>query len=160
MSSAPSLTVDALRRRGFAVPHLAAPRYHYRHAVVWGSVAHLSGKLPIDGDGRAPYRGRVGAEVSPDEAREAARLCALQLVAAVEDAVGLPRLERFLRVTGYVMTAPGFTAPGTVVDAASELLTDALGERGWHARTALGVAQLPDDVPVELDAVVAVRNGH
>ncbi len=154
------LTVEGLRQSGFAVPELGEPRYHYRHAVEWGSVVHLSGKLPVDAAGNVPFRGRVGAEVSLEQAREAARLCALQLIAALEATVGLRRVERFLRVTGYVMTAPGFTAPGTVVDGASELLTDALGARGWHARTALGVAQLPDDVPVELDAVVAVRVPH
>lgn len=150
------LTVDHLRRLGYAVPELKAPRYHYRHAVVWRGVAHLSGKLPVDATGATPYVGRVGAEVCASDAVAAATLCALQLVAALDDEVGLVNVEQILHVRGYVATAPGFTDPGQVVDGASRLLTEIFGDRGMHARTAVGVLQLPDDVPVEIEASAAV----
>lgn len=149
---------DRLEQLGLRLPTVAAPRYHYVHAKKHDGTAWLSGKLPIDADGTRPYAGRVGAGVSVDEGRAAARLCALQLLSVADAVYGLDDVEQVLKVTGYVAAGPDFTDLGLVVNGASELFTDVLGERGRHARTAIGVAQLPDDVPVEVDAVIALRN--
>jgi enamine deaminase RidA (YjgF/YER057c/UK114 family) len=109
-------------------------------------------------DGEVRLLGKVGAEVSVAEAQDAARICVLQGLACLEQALGgLDRIARILKITGFVASAPGFHQQPNVIDAASHLLTDLFGENGRHARSAVGVAELPRNAPVEIEMIVAIR---
>jgi enamine deaminase RidA (YjgF/YER057c/UK114 family) len=115
-----------------------------------------SGQLPTEA-GTLKCRGRVGAEVTEDEAYDAARTAALNALAAIKSVIGdLDRITRVVRVTGYVNSAMGFTNQPTVVDGASDFLVKLFGEAGQHSRVSVGVFQLPRDAPVEVDMVVEV----
>ncbi len=117
---------------------------------------HLSGQLPYDGDA-IKVTGTVGREVTLDEAKEAARLCALNVLAVVSAELGgLEGVRQVLRVTGYIACEAGFEGQPQIMDAASAVFLDRLGERGRHARTAVGVAALPRRAPVEIDVTLAV----
>jgi enamine deaminase RidA (YjgF/YER057c/UK114 family) len=146
-----------LAELGLRLPEAAKPSFLYVPVVVHGNVAYVSGQLPkVGGDVRTT--GKVGAEVSMDDAREAARICVLQALAVLREALGsLDYVERILKVNGYVASAPGFNQQPTVIDAASELLVQVFGEAGRHARAAVGVAELPRNSPVEIEFTVAVR---
>jgi enamine deaminase RidA (YjgF/YER057c/UK114 family) len=99
----------------------------------------------------------VGGEVSPDEGKRLARICALNALAAVDALVGVDAITRVVKVVGYVASAPGFTGQPGVLNGASELLADVFGEAGAHARSAVGVAELPLDAPVEVEVIVEVQ---
>lgn len=115
----------------------------------------LSGKTPrVDGELR--FVGRLGAELDVETGRNAARTAAVNALSSLESEVGLERVERILKVTGYVASADGFFEQSVVVNGASDLFTELLGDSGRHARTAIGVAYLPRNAPVELDLVVHV----
>ena len=116
----------------------------------------ISGQVPFS-DGAPVHQGRVPDEIGMDEARAAARLTALNILAQVEAAAGLDRVEQVASVTGYVYSDPAFGSHPAVINAASELLFEVLGEPGRHSRAAVGVASLPMGVPVEISAVVVVR---
>ncbi|GGZ25458.1 LysR family transcriptional regulator [Streptomyces nitrosporeus] len=119
-----------------------------------GVYVYTSGQLPMV-DGRLAVTGKVGAEVTPDEARELAGTCALNALAAVKSAVGdLDRIARVVKVVGFVASAADFTGQPGVVNGASELLGAVLGDKGVHARSAVGVAVLPLDAPVEIEIQV------
>jgi len=140
-----------------------APLASYVPAVRVGDLVHTSGQLPL-ADGALLATGPVGAgpdaRVSPEHAAELARRCALNgLAAAAEVVGGLDAITRVVRVTGYVASAPGFTGQPAVVDGASQLLGELFGEAGRHARSAVGVAVLPMDAPVEVELVLAVTAG-
>ena len=142
---------------GLALPEAAAPAYHYVPVTLHGGVAYLSGQLPRAGGGLSAV-GKVGAEVSLEQAQEAARICVLQGLACLKQALGsLDAIERTLKLTGFVASAPGFHQQPAVIDAASRLLTDLMGESGRHARSAVGVAELPRNAPVEIEMILAVR---
>jgi enamine deaminase RidA (YjgF/YER057c/UK114 family) len=147
-----------LRERGIALPEAASPSFNYVPVTVHRRVAYVSGQLPkVEGDIRV--RGKVGATVSLATARGEARLCILQALACLRQALGsLDRIERILKVTGYVASAPGFNDQPKVLDAASDLLVEIFGEAGRHARAAVGVAELPRDAAVEIEMVVACRS--
>jgi enamine deaminase RidA (YjgF/YER057c/UK114 family) len=146
-----------LAELGLHLPEAAKPSFLYVSVVVHGNVAYVSGQLPKVG-GDVWTTGKVGAEVSTDDAKEAARICVLQALAVLREALGsLDRVERVLKVNGYVASAPGFDQQPTVIDAASELLVQVFGEAGRHARAAIGVAELPRNSPVEIEFTVAVR---
>jgi enamine deaminase RidA (YjgF/YER057c/UK114 family) len=149
---------EKLAALGLTLPEPAAPSFHYIPVTVQGDVAYVSGQLPkVDGEVR--LFGKVGAEVSVEQAEEAARTCILQGIACLKQTLGsLDRIERILKVTGFVASAPGFNQQPRVIDAASHLLTDLLGEKGRHARSAVGVAELPRNAPVEIEMIVAVRH--
>ncbi len=115
----------------------------------------VSGQVPVAG-GVISHVGRVPDEVDLEAARDAARLCALNLLAQVEAAAGLDRVEQVASLTGYVRSAPGFSEQPQVINAASDLLASILGERGRHARAAVGVAELPRGVAVEIEAIFVV----
>jgi enamine deaminase RidA (YjgF/YER057c/UK114 family) len=147
-----------MTERRLDLPEPTAPGGRYRTVQVHGGLAWVSGHLPKV-DGAPSHRGKVGAGCSVEDAREAARLSMLGCLASLQAALGdLDRVERILRVTGYVASAEGFNRQSFVIDAASDLLVEWFGERGEHARTSIGVYQLPQDVPVELDLVCAVRS--
>jgi enamine deaminase RidA (YjgF/YER057c/UK114 family) len=126
----------------------------YVPAVRTGVTISSSGQLPMV-DGALATTGKVGAGVSPERAAECARICALNALAAVADlAGGLDGIARVLRVVGYVASDPGFTGQPAVINGASELIGEVFGEAGRHARSAVGVAVLPLDAPVEVELVV------
>ncbi|WNI16308.1 RidA family protein [Actinacidiphila sp. ITFR-21] len=143
---------------GITLPEVVPPLASYQPAVRSGSYVFTSGQVPMV-HGKLPATGKVGAEVSPEEGKELARVCALNALAAVQSVVGdLDRVARIVKVVGYVASTPDFTGQPAVVDGASELLGDIFGDRGAHARSAVGVTALPRDAPVELEMQVELTD--
>jgi enamine deaminase RidA (YjgF/YER057c/UK114 family) len=139
------------------LPAAPRPRGRYTPVVVYGGIAYCAGMTPRV-DGVLTARGHVGAEISADEAKQLAAQAAVNALAAVASAVGgVGNLVRCLRLTVYVATNAGFTALSSVADGASEALSNHLGERGSVARSAIGVAELPDGSPIEVELTVAIR---
>jgi enamine deaminase RidA (YjgF/YER057c/UK114 family) len=148
---------EKLASLGLALPEAATPAFHYVPVTLHNGVAYVSGQLPRV-DGGLSAVGKLGAEVSLEQAQEAARLCILHGLACLKQALGsLDAVERVLKLTGFVASASGFTQQPVVIDAASRLLTDLFGENGRHARSAVGVAELPRNSPVEIEMILAVR---
>src|SRR5438045_1115891 len=145
-----------LAELGITLPGVAAPVAAYVPAVRNGALVWTSGQLPLV-DGKLSATGKVGGDVDPDEAHGLARICALNALAAIRAEVGdLDRIRRVVKVVGFVASDPAFTGQPGVVNGASELLGDVFGEAGRHARSAVGVAVLPLDAPVEVEVVVEV----
>ena len=148
---------DRLAALGHTVPEVAAPVAVYVPAVQTGSLVFTSGQLPLV-SGTLMGTGKVGAEVDPADAQQMAAQCALNAIAAVRALVGdLDRVVRVVKVTGFVASDPAFTGQPAVVNGASELLGVAFGDAGVHARSAVGVAVLPLDAPVEVEIMVQVE---
>lgn len=141
---------------GITLPTPAAPLAAYVPAVRAGNVVYTSGQLPLIG-GELTHAGKVGAEVSPEEANAAARTCALNALAAIHALVGIDSVSRVVKVVGFVASADGFNGQPRVVNGASEFLSAVFGEAGSHARSAVGVAELPLDAPVEVELIVEVN---
>jgi enamine deaminase RidA (YjgF/YER057c/UK114 family) len=153
-----SAVENKLAELGLTLPEVVAPLAAYVPSVRSGSYVYTSGQLPMV-DGKLGVTGKVGAEVTPEEAKELARICALNALAAVKSVVGdLDKVVRVVKVVGFVASAPDFTGQPGVVNGASELLGQALGEAGVHARSAVGVAVLPLDAPVEVEIRVEVAD--
>jgi len=147
---------DRLAALGLTLPPVAAPVAAYVPAVRSGPYVYTAGQLPL-ADGKLPRTGKVGAQVSVDEAAGLARTCALNALAAVASvAGGLSAVTRIVKVTGFVASDPSFTGQPLVVNGASELLLEVFGEAGRHARSAVGVAVLPLDAPVEVELIAEV----
>jgi enamine deaminase RidA (YjgF/YER057c/UK114 family) len=147
---------DRLAALGLAVPEVVPPVAAYVPAVRSGSYVFTSGQVPME-SGSLPATGKVGAQVSQEQAYDLARSCALNALAAVKSVVGdLDEVVRVVKVVGFVAVDPSFTAVSAVVNGASELLQAAFGDAGRHARSAIGVASLPLDAPVEVELVVEV----
>lgn len=142
-----------LKDLGYELPAVPRPAGSYVPAARTGSLLFTAGQLPFK-EGALAYVGKVGGEVSAEEAKEAARLCAINALAAVEAEAGLKNVRRVVKVTGYVSSAAGFNDQPMVLNGASELLGEVFGEKGVHARSAVGVAELPLDAPVEVELVV------
>ena len=140
---------------GERLPKVAAPAGAYLPAVRSGSLVFTAGQLPIV-DGRLAATGKVGAEIEIAEAAGLARACALNALAAVDSLVGLDAVVRVVKITGFVASAPGFVNQPAVLDGASELIGQVFGDAGGHARSAVGVAELPKNAPVEVEVVVEV----
>ena len=138
---------------GIQLPQVAAPVAAYVPATQVGNQVWTSGQLPF-ADGELPATGKVGAEVSAEDAYGYARTAALNALAAVDDAVGLDNVTRVVKIVGYVASAPDFGGQPGVVNGASELMEEVFGEKGVHARSAVGVAELPMDAPVEIELIV------
>lgn len=154
--SAQSSVEQRVAALGLTVPEVAAPVAAYVPAVVTGSYVFTSGQLPFV-DGKLPRTGKVGAEVNQDDAADLAQLCALNAIAAVKSVIGdLDRVVRVVKVVGFVASAPDFTGQPFVMNGASKLLGEAFGDAGVHARSAVGVAVLPMDSPVEVELVVEI----
>jgi enamine deaminase RidA (YjgF/YER057c/UK114 family) len=150
---------DRLAALGLALPPVAAPVAAYVPAIRTGSYVYTAGQLPM-AEGKLLAAGKVGAGVSAEEATRLARTCALNGLAAVASvAGGLQAIRRIVKVTGFVASSPGFTGQPQVLNGASELLLEVLGEAGRHARSAVGVAELPLDAPVEVELIAEVREG-
>ncbi|KOG65065.1 RidA family protein [Streptomyces varsoviensis] len=153
-----SVVEDKLRSLGLSLPDVVPPLAAYQPAVRSGDYVHTSGQLPMV-EGKLPRTGKVGADLDADQAKELARTCALNALAAVKSVTGdLDKIVRVVKVVGFVASAPDFTGQPGVVNGASELLGEVLGEAGVHARSAVGVAVLPIDAPVEVEIVVEVRD--
>lgn len=140
---------------GLTLPTAARPSFNYVPVTTHGGVAYVSGQMPkVDGEVR--LFGKVGAEVSLEQAREQARICVLQGLACLAAELGdLARITQVLKVSGFVASAPGFNDQPKVLDAASDLLVELLGPLARHARSAIGVAELPRNACVEIEFVVA-----
>jgi enamine deaminase RidA (YjgF/YER057c/UK114 family) len=147
-----------LKELGLKLPPPAQPAFQYVPVTLHREVAYVSGQLPKEDDGEVRILGKVGAEIDIETAQRAARICILQGLSCLKAALGsLDRIERVLKVTGFVASAAGFVQQPRVIDAASSLLVELLGDAGRHARSAVGVAELPRGVPVEIEMVVAFR---
>ncbi|HEX9904755.1 MAG TPA: RidA family protein [Propylenella sp.] len=151
-------TIEArLARLGVTLPAAAAAAANYLPYARHGEVLYISGQLPLTVQGVA-WRGRLGESVSMEDGRKAARLCAINILAQAKAALDgdLERIRQVLRITGYVASTPQFHEQHLVVNGASDFLVEALGDRGRHARAAVGMAALPLDAAVEIDAILAV----
>jgi enamine deaminase RidA (YjgF/YER057c/UK114 family) len=152
---------ERLASLGLTVPQVAPPVAAYVPAVLDGSRVYVSGQVPVV-DGVLLESGHVGEGpglVSPERAKELAAICALNAIAAVKSVVGdLDRVERVVKVVGFVASDPSFTGQPGVVNGASELFGAVFGEAGLHARSAVGVAALPLGAPVEVEVIVHVRD--
>ncbi|OBG34984.1 MULTISPECIES: RidA family protein [Mycolicibacter] len=145
-----------LTELGIALPGVVAPLAAYVPAVRTGNLVYTSGQLPMQA-GELPRTGKVGAEVSPEEGHALARICALNALAAVDALVGLDAVARVVKVVGFVASAPNFNGQPAVVNGASELLGEVFGDAGKHARSAVGVSELPLNAPVEVELIVELK---
>ena len=147
---------DRLAELGIVLPGVAAAAGSYGPTARAGDLLFTAGQLPFV-DGALPATGLVGAEVSAEDANGYARLAALNLLAAVDAAVGLDAVVRVVKLVGFVASAPGFTGQPGVINGASDLMAEVFGEAGRHARSAVGVASLPLGAPVEVEGILQVR---
>ena len=147
---------ERLAELGLSVPEVPTPVAVYVPAVVSGDLVFTSGQLPMK-NGELMLTGKVGGEVGPEEAKEAAQQCALNAIAAVKSVIGdLDRVAQVVKVVAFVASTPDFTGQPQVANGASELLGKVFGDAGIHARSAVGVPVLPLDSPVEVELVLAV----
>lgn len=146
-----------LRELGITLPEVAAPVAAYVPTVRVGNQVWTSGQLPFV-DGQLPATGKVGAEVDEATAQELARTAALNALAAVHGQVGIDKVTRVLKIVGFVASAAGFGGQPGVVNGASNLMAEVFGEAGAHARSAVGVAELPLGAPVEVELIVEISD--
>jgi enamine deaminase RidA (YjgF/YER057c/UK114 family) len=145
---------DRLTELGITIPSVAAPAGAYVSAIITGNLVFTAGQLPFVA-GELPASGKVGAAVSAEQAKELAALCVLNGLAAAKGVLGsLDRITRVIKVVGFVASDPSFTGQPGVINGASELLGQIFGEAGAHARSAVGVAVLPLDSPVEVELIL------
>ena len=155
MSDSPEARLAAL---GLTLPPVAAPLAAYVPAMRSGPYVYTAGQLPL-ADGKLLMTGRVGAQVSVEEGAALARTCALNALAAVASVTGgLSAVTRIVKIVGFVASDPSFTGQPLVVNGASELMLEVFGDAGRHARSAVGVAVLPLDSPVELELIAEIRD--
>jgi enamine deaminase RidA (YjgF/YER057c/UK114 family) len=148
--------LDRLAELGLELPPVVAPLASYVPAVRSGQLVFTSGQLPMVA-GTLAATGKVGGEVSAEDAAGLARICALNALAAVHALAGIDNVARVVKVVGFVASTPDFTGQPAVVNGASALLGEVFGEAGAHARSAVGVSALPLDAPVEVEIVVELR---
>ena len=149
---------EKLALLGLTLPTAAAPVAAYVPAVKTGNLVFTAGQLPVV-DGKLVLTGKVGSDVTPEDAKKMAEICALNALAAISLVADIDQIEKIVRVGGFVNGAPGFVAIPAVINGASELLIKLFGDvNGKHARTAVGVAELPLNAPVEVEMVVQLKN--
>jgi enamine deaminase RidA (YjgF/YER057c/UK114 family) len=149
---------EKLASLGLTLPTAAAPVAAYVPAVKTGNLVFTAGQLPVV-DGKLVLTGKVGSDVTPDDAKKMAEICALNALAAISLVADIDQIEKIVRVGGFVNGVPGFVAIPAVINGASELLIKLFGDvNGKHARTAVGVAELPLNAPVEIEMVVQLKN--
>ncbi len=144
-----------LEQLGLVLPQVATPLAAYVPAVRTGNLVYTSGQLPTE-SGKLAASGKVGGEVSAEQGKALARTCVLNALAAVGSVADLDTVTRVVKVVGFVASAPGFTGQPSVINGASELLAEVFGDNGAHARSAVGVSELPLDAPVEVELIVEV----
>ena len=143
---------DRLTELGLMLPTVFPPAGNYVGCVIVGDIVHVSGHGPVDGD--TVICGKVGAELTLEDARRAARMTALSILSTLNAELGnLDRIRRIIKVFGMVNVAPGFNQTPAVIDGCSDLLIDVFGERGRHTRSAVGLAALPFDIAVEIEMI-------
>lgn len=142
-----------LEELGYTLPAVSKPLASYVPATVVGNQVWTSGQLPLV-EGALPATGKVGAGVTAEKAQELARTCILNGLAAIDAEVGLDNITRVIKVVGFVSSAPDFTGQPAVINGASDFIGEVFGEAGAHARSAVGVAVLPNDAPVEVELIV------
>ncbi|HEX8079307.1 MAG TPA: RidA family protein [Jatrophihabitans sp.] len=155
MNSGKNSVSQRLAELGIELPPVPAPVASYIPAIRTGQLVFTSGQVPLVG-GVLQATGKVGAEVTPEDAVGYARTCALNALAAVHALVGIDSVVRVVKVVGFVASSPDFTGQPAVVNGASNLLGEVFGEAGAHARSAVGVTALPLDAPVEVELIVEV----
>ncbi|BAX94779.1 RidA family protein [Mycobacterium shigaense] len=146
---------ERLAQLGVQLPDVVPPLASYLPAQRTGNLVYTAGQLPMQ-SGKLAGTGKVGAEVSPEDGKALARLCALNALAAVHSLVGIDSVTQVVKVVGFVASAPGFTGQPGVINGASDLLAEVFGDAGSHARSAVGVAELPLDAPVEVELIVEI----
>jgi enamine deaminase RidA (YjgF/YER057c/UK114 family) len=144
-----------LTELGIELPDVVPPLAAYVPAVRTGNLVYTAGQLPMD-KGSLVRTGKVGAEVTPEDGKALARICALNALAAVHSLVGIDAVTRVVKVVGFVASAPGFAGQPGVINGASELFGQVFGDAGAHARSAVGVSELPLNAPVEVEIVVEI----
>jgi enamine deaminase RidA (YjgF/YER057c/UK114 family) len=144
-----------LAELGIELPAVVPPAGVYVPAVRTGNLVYTAGQVPTQ-SGKLPQTGKVGGEVSPEDGKALARVCALNALAAVKSLFDIDAVTRVVKVVGFVASAPGFHGQPGVVNGASELFGEVFGDAGAHARSAVGVAELPLDAPVEVELIVEV----
>ncbi|OBK31079.1 LysR family transcriptional regulator [Mycobacterium asiaticum] len=154
MSASESATAR-LAELGLELPQVVAPLAAYVPAVRTGNLVYTAGQLPFV-DGKLHTTGKVGADVTPEQGKALARTCALNALAAIDSLVGLDSVTQVVKVVGFVASGPEFHGQPGVVNGASDLLAEVFGDRGAHARSAVGVAELPLGAPVEVELIVEV----
>ena len=148
---------DKIKELGFNLPEPPKPLAAYVPAVMTGEFVFTAGQIPISG-GKLKYAGKLGEEISEEEGKKAAEICALNCLSAVKGLVGeLKRIEQVIKLTVFVNSADGFTAQPSVANGASELLVKIFGENGKHARSAVGVNELPLNAAVEIEMIAQVK---
>jgi|ERR1700722_7601448 enamine deaminase RidA (YjgF/YER057c/UK114 family) len=151
------LPSERLKKMGLVLPNAAQPQFNYVPVVLHGDLAYVSGQLPKQ-DGEVRITGRVGDTVSMELAQQAARICAIQALACLAEALGsIDAVTRIVRLSGFVSSGFDFFQQPAVIDSASELMVQVFGEAGRHARSALGVSALPRNSAVELEVIAAFR---
>jgi enamine deaminase RidA (YjgF/YER057c/UK114 family) len=147
---------ERLRELGIDLPPVPMPLGSYVASIRTGNLVFVSGMLPLDG-GTLPRTGAVGAELSPEEGTHEARRAAINALSVLKAETGnLDRVKRCVKITGYIASAPGFTAQPMVLNGASDLMAQVFGEAGRHARAAVGVTVLPLNSPVEIECIFEV----
>ncbi|HHX51630.1 MAG TPA: RidA family protein [Clostridia bacterium] len=146
-----------IKELGVTVPEAPKPVAVYVPGVQAGNLIYTAGQIPLAG-GELKFKGKVGKDLTTEEGYEAARICALNCLGVVKSMLGsLDKIERIVKVTGFVNSAPGFTGQPKVIDGASELLGEIFSEQGRHARSAVGVAELPVNAAVEVEIIIQVK---
>jgi enamine deaminase RidA (YjgF/YER057c/UK114 family) len=146
-----------LAELGYELPTVSPPGGAYVSAVRTGDLVYVAGQVPMI-DGKLAASGKVGADVTPEQAYELCQRCALAALAAIDQVAGLEHITRIVKVSGFVASAAGFTDQPGVVNGASDLFVSVFGEAGRHARTSIGVLELPLGAPVEVEVVAEVAN--
>jgi enamine deaminase RidA (YjgF/YER057c/UK114 family) len=149
---------ERLSELGIRLPPVSRPVGNYLACVIDGDVVHVGGHGPVDGD--RVIRGKVGRDLTLEQGRDAARVTALSILATLQAELGsLDRIVRILKVFGMVNVAPGFNQTPAVLDGCSNLLTDVFGDAGKHTRSAVGLAELPFDIAVEIEMTIRLTSG-
>ena len=148
---------DRLKELGITLPEVPTSIAVYVPAVRTGNLVYTAGQLPVI-FGELTVTGKVGSDVTPEVAKTLARVCALNALSAVDALVGVDTITRIVKVVGYVASASGFAGQPGVVNGASELFAEVFGDAGMHARSAVGVSELPLNAPVEVEVIVEVAN--
>ena len=146
------LIKEKLKNKGYRLPRRRSPTFNYLPVVVHNNLAYVSGQLPWDDTSSSLIKGKLGSELTVDIGQKAARRCVLSGLSVLLDAVGdLQIINRVVKISGFVASAPGFNKQPLVIDAASDLLVELFGENGRHARSAVGVCELPRGSAVEIE---------
>lgn len=148
---------DRLKQLGLALPPVPTPVANYVPAVQTGNLLFLSGHGPGQGDGKI-YKGKLGADLSVEDGYASARQVALCLISTLKNTLGdLDRVKRIVKLTGFVNSTPGFLDQPKVVNGASDLFVEVFGDKGRHARSAVGMVELPGGIPVEIELIVEIE---